>query len=386
MQDGDTSHTHHSVRLFYEGLLTQILLYYRFSNDQPLSSVPAATSAASSSRSTSPVPSSPLMAPSTPTPVGELYPRPLPPFPSAPQDAFAQSVKDYLALSLITSTSSSSSTTSSAPVVLPPSHAVWIKTLSLSFLRRVALFVHACLKSAPPQLPPSPASSLAFHEQCSQDFDALIAYLGLPTIDEVYTSFLNGAHPLIAKWLAQFAAVLPVPYPPETFPSALPRLPISVLPRLSPPLPFRLISLPTIYQTLYQQYSNQPCGQCLGAPSQPGLCLMCGQLVCVGSICCQSADGKGEATSHAQRCGGGSGLFLVVKTSLVLMIRGVRHAYWGSPYLDEHGEEDSHLRRGRPLYLNASRYNQLNYLFVNHQMDYDTRILELSTLEEADWY
>jgi hypothetical protein len=35
-----------------------------------------------------------------------------------------------------------------------------------------------------------------------------------------------------------------------------------------------------------------------------------------------------------------------------------------SPYLDEFGEEDLMMRRGRDLYLNRARYNQIQKLFL----------------------
>ena len=39
-----------------------------------------------------------------------------------------------------------------------------------------------------------------------------------------------------------------------------------------------------------------------------------------------------------------------------------------SPYLDAHGESDLGLKRGKPLFLNQSRYNELAKLWLNHQI------------------
>lgn len=80
------------------------------------------------------------------------------------------------------------------------------------------------------------------------------------------------------------------------------------------------------------------------------------------------------------------GLFLVLKMTSVLVIRGERVSFWGSPYLDEHGEEDIHLSRGSALYLNKERYNQLTQLFVSHRIEYESRIIENTRMEDADWY
>ena len=47
---------------------------------------------------------------------------------------------------------------------------------------------------------------------------------------------------------------------------------------------------------------------------------------------------------HAIDCGAGTCMFLVIESSLIVILRGSRAAVWGSVYLDEHGEEDKDLR------------------------------------------
>ena len=49
---------------------------------------------------------------------------------------------------------------------------------------------------------------------------------------------------------------------------------------------------------------------------------------------------------HSVDCGGGTGIFLIVNSSMIVIVRGTRAAYWGSVYLDEHGEEDKELKYG----------------------------------------
>ena len=39
-----------------------------------------------------------------------------------------------------------------------------------------------------------------------------------------------------------------------------------------------------------------------------------------------------------------------------------------TPFLDQHGEFDIGLRRGRPLFLNSSRYNGIRRMFLDHQL------------------
>ena len=47
---------------------------------------------------------------------------------------------------------------------------------------------------------------------------------------------------------------------------------------------------------------------------------------------------------HSIECGAGTGIFLLVNSSIIVVIRGPRAALWGSVYLDEHGEEDRDLK------------------------------------------
>jgi E3 ubiquitin-protein ligase UBR3 len=54
-------------------------------------------------------------------------------------------------------------------------------------------------------------------------------------------------------------------------------------------------------------------------------------------------------------------------------------------YLDQHGEEDEFLKRGRPLFLSERRYRALEDLWVNGALDYDTLALHTSRVG-SDFY
>lgn len=43
-------------------------------------------------------------------------------------------------------------------------------------------------------------------------------------------------------------------------------------------------------------------------------------------------------------CGGGTGIFLVVTSTYIIVIRGRRACLWGSLYLDDYDEEDRDLK------------------------------------------
>lgn len=72
---------------------------------------------------------------------------------------------------------------------------------------------------------------------------------------------------------------------------------------------------------------------------------------------------------HTTECSRSVGLVLQVSSTAVLVVSGRRYAYWGSLYLDEHGEEDRDLKRGRPLFLSAARFRLLELQWRAHAFD-----------------
>merc|ERR1711981_1117956 len=71
---------------------------------------------------------------------------------------------------------------------------------------------------------------------------------------------------------------------------------------------------------------------------------------------------------HSLECGGGTGIFLSVNSSTIIVVRGKRACVWGSVFLDFFGEEDKELKRGKPLYLNEKRYQLLEHQWVSHKL------------------
>jgi len=71
----------------------------------------------------------------------------------------------------------------------------------------------------------------------------------------------------------------------------------------------------------------------------------------------------GACTIHARKIGSGIGVFFLVQKCTVLLMHNNKSAYSPSLYVDENGEEDPGLRRGRPLYLNQSRLQSLEALW-----------------------
>ncbi|RMC18564.1 hypothetical protein DUI87_04456 [Hirundo rustica rustica] len=82
------------------------------------------------------------------------------------------------------------------------------------------------------------------------------------------------------------------------------------------------------------------------------------------------ADRHPDQVKHSQNCGAGTGIFLLINASVIIIIRGHRFCLWGSVYLDAHGEEDRDLRRGKPLYICKERYKVLEQQWVSHTFDH----------------
>ncbi|KAF8397487.1 hypothetical protein HHK36_016404 [Tetracentron sinense] len=124
----------------------------------------------------------------------------------------------------------------------------------------------------------------------------------------------------------------------------------------TPAVPFKLMSLPHVYQDLLQRYIKQHCPNC---KAEPALCLLCGRICSPKwKSCCRESG----CQIHAMACGAGTGVFLLIRKTTILLQRAARQAHWPSPYLDAFGEEDFDMGRGKPLYLNDERYAALTHM------------------------
>ncbi|XP_034123903.1 E3 ubiquitin-protein ligase Ubr3 [Drosophila guanche] len=128
----------------------------------------------------------------------------------------------------------------------------------------------------------------------------------------------------------------------------------------------RLLELPREYERLFTYYHERPCLNCYKVPKESSICLLCGTIVCLKQNCCAENDCC-EAVRHTLSCGGGIGIFLVVTSTYIIVIRGRRACLWGSLYLDDFDEEDRDLKRGKPLYLSQDRFNLLESQWLSHK-------------------
>ncbi|XP_014242045.1 E3 ubiquitin-protein ligase Ubr3 isoform X2 [Cimex lectularius] len=133
-----------------------------------------------------------------------------------------------------------------------------------------------------------------------------------------------------------------------------------------------LLSLPLLYDRIFQYYHRRQCSQCQSVPRETSICLLCGALVCLKESCCKLLS-TCEAVQHSIDCGAGTAMYLVVTSSYVIVIRGKRACLWGSVYLDSFGEEDRELKRGKPLYLSPGRYQLLQQQWLAHRFDHTNK-------------
>lgn len=134
----------------------------------------------------------------------------------------------------------------------------------------------------------------------------------------------------------------------------------------------RLMQLPHLFQDLFLHLAEAQCGQCRQRPKLPCLCLQCGAFMCAGDPTCRHPGGQGLCKPHATACGGGTCAFLLLTVTKVLLMSASRACLSPSPYLDDHGEEDINLTRGRPLYLNLQRWQRLNEVWAAGAFDFDS--------------
>lgn len=102
--------------------------------------------------------------------------------------------------------------------------------------------------------------------------------------------------------------------------------------------------------------------------AETAICLLTGAAMRSGSPRASFSRGSrppGTCTMHARKTSSGIGIFFLVQKCTVLLMHNNKSAYSPSLYVDEHGEEDPGLRRGRPLFLNAERYRTLELLWRN---------------------
>jgi len=100
---------------------------------------------------------------------------------------------------------------------------------------------------------------------------------------------------------------------------------------------------------------------------ETAICLLTGAVMRSGTIRrMKTSRPPGTCTMHARKVGSGIGVFFLVQKCTILLMHNNKSAYSPSLYVDEHGEEDVGLRRGRPLFFSEERYQALETMWRTH--------------------
>ncbi|XP_076276967.1 ubr1 ubiquitin ligase [Lasioglossum baleicum] len=243
---------------------------------------------------------------------------------------------------------------------------IWrrVKEACMPFLRCCALYFHYVTDVPAPE-------ELTKVEGAT--YENICAYLGLPTTcDELVKPNLDvimklinvwKSHPIVQMHLAGASAIIVY------------KEPLKVN---------KLVELPEDYSELINMTSSFTCSNSDQEHlKNPTMCLVCGEMLCSQSYCCQTELNKmtvGACTYHASTCGAGVGIFLRVRKCEILFLRSpIRGSFVCPPYFDEYGETDQGLRRGNPLRLCHEKYRQLNQLWLGHGLyDSISRAIESS--------
>jgi len=132
------------------------------------------------------------------------------------------------------------------------------------------------------------------------------------------------------------------------------------------------VPLPSVYTDLYQQAIFFSDASLRSQDDDPAICLVCGRLFNAGNKSSDSTfsiDIKpGECTLHARSCGAGIGVYFLIQTCKVLLVKGSRSCYYPSIYLDSIGEVNEYRGQKRPMFLSMTRYRKLEELYLSHQI------------------
>ena len=134
--------------------------------------------------------------------------------------------------------------------------------------------------------------------------------------------------------------------------------------------PSCLVKLPKSFVELYSIVSKVKGREGNADDADDGyetaVCLLTGAVMRSGSKSKRDRETNGACTVFARKTGSGIGIFFLIQKCTVLLMHNNKSAYSASLYVDENGEEDVGLRRGRPLFFSEERYQALETLWRAH--------------------
>ncbi len=159
-----------------------------------------------------------------------------------------------------------------------------------------------------------------------------------------------------------------------------------------------MIELPKSYVELYSLVNKFKAtaksalddGEDFGS-GETAICLITGAILRAGlprRHSRRSSRPPGACTLHARQIGSGTGVFFLLQKCTVLLLHNKKSAYSASLYVDENGEEDTGLTRGRPLFLKDDRYEALENLWRSHGIPREVAQIRCTSdrVIRDDWY
>lgn len=149
-----------------------------------------------------------------------------------------------------------------------------------------------------------------------------------------------------------------------------------------------LITLPDRFDELLKRYLKEKCPKCDSVPRSPAVCLVCGQLCCLGDACCRSLGLGGECRQHRMSCSADTGVFLLLKNCALLLLSQNSGLIIPAPYLNAFGEHDLDLRSESALHLSHHLYYKLlGQLWTSGEIrDFITRNQNNAHMTVASWH
>ncbi|ORX41885.1 hypothetical protein BCR36DRAFT_338550 [Piromyces finnis] len=134
--------------------------------------------------------------------------------------------------------------------------------------------------------------------------------------------------------------------------------------KLNSPSIIEMYPLTNRISDLIEECSHRKCKRCNSVPYVQTICLLCGEMVCFQSFCCNKND-LGECYLHSQTCGKSIGMYMLIKKCMVYINCGTNGTFLNAPYLDVHGEPDESYIRGKPQFLSPRRYEEIRKMWLN---------------------
>eukprot|EP01133_Synstelium_polycarpum_P006264 gene6264-7269_t len=145
----------------------------------------------------------------------------------------------------------------------------------------------------------------------------------------------------------------------------------------------RFVDLPTNFHEFFIKYLNVPCNTCKKVPAKSAVCLLCGHLICINGQCCVINNVR-ESTKHVHVCGLFKvGVFLETKNPTITLIRDHRKSAMNNAFLDNYGESDPNLERGKPLIRSDNNLQDLWCSWISHCIE--EKYLQNCNLQGRDY-